>query len=393
MEKYISKYISVLLSLIILLSFSLSGCGKKRDDNRTKQTQKVTKTTSKEEKDKKQSSKVDVSADDYPYFKKEKESTTKAQKSSLTKSSESTTSASHSNDNIQSANVDKSHIKDVPNDPKPEHSNPPINNDIVYDTEESVKVDFTYKDKGYLLVTKLKNTYDYFAVITKDLNTPSYDGLYLDTVGKTEKIPLTVGNKMMIFLTELIKESPTSDVYQYNNIGIMKSFTYNVSTSDEIKLYTTPNIYCDYSSNSALVNKAKQLCSDCTTDTEKINAIYNYVCSNLTYDNNMANNNSKKYIPDPDTVYKEKSCICTGFSSLMAAMLRSQNIPIKIVVGTEPSGNGHAWICVYSNDSGVIKDSKGNGTLSIIKGWNYMDPTTKSYFNRDFYSYVADYYF
>ena len=84
----------------------------------------------------------------------------------------------------------------------------------------------------------------------------------------------------------------------------------------------------------------------------------------------MAENTEAGYIPDIDNTMKTKKGICFDYASLMAAMLRSQNIPTKLVVGY--SGDAyHAWISVYLHESGWIDN--------IIefdgKNWSLIDPT------------------
>ena len=57
----------------------------------------------------------------------------------------------------------------------------------------------------------------------------------------------------------------------------------------------------------------------------------------------------------------------------MAAMLRSQNIPTKLVVGYAGT-QYHAWISVYSKEEGWID----NIIYFDGKSWTMMDPTMAS---------------
>ena len=72
--------------------------------------------------------------------------------------------------------------------------------------------------------------------------------------------------------------------------------------------------------------------------------------------------------------------ICFDYASLMAALLRSQGIPTKLVVGY--SGDAyHAWISVYLDEIGwVDKIIEFDG-----KSWSLIDPTPVSYTHLDVY--------
>ena len=62
--------------------------------------------------------------------------------------------------------------------------------------------------------------------------------------------------------------------------------------------------------------------------------------------------------------------ICFDYASLMSALLRSQGIPTKLVVGYSGTAY-HAWISVYLDEAGWVDN--------IIefdgKDWSLMDPT------------------
>ena len=102
---------------------------------------------------------------------------------------------------------------------------------------------------------------------------------------------------------------------------------------------------------------------------DTLQASRGYVINNISYVS-TAENGANGYIPVPDTVLANKSGICFDYASLMAAMLRSQKIPTKVVVGY--AGDiYHAWISVYVDGSGWI-----DGYIYFDGNkWNRMDPT------------------
>ena len=58
-------------------------------------------------------------------------------------------------------------------------------------------------------------------------------------------------------------------------------------------------------------------------------------------------------LPDIDEVMRRKQGICFDYSSLMAAMLRSQRIPTRLEFGYAGDAY-HAWITTYIEDEGWI---------------------------------------
>ena len=79
-------------------------------------------------------------------------------------------------------------------------------------------------------------------------------------------------------------------------------------------------------------------------------------------------------MPKVDETLEEKKGICFDYSAVMATMLRTQNIPTRMMIGyvSLPSGSlYHAWISVYIEDIGWVDDLiEFDG-----KNWSMMDPT------------------
>ena len=67
---------------------------------------------------------------------------------------------------------------------------------------------------------------------------------------------------------------------------------------------------------------------------------------------------------------KTQKGICFDYASLMTALLRSQGIPTKLMVGYSGTVY-HAWISVYLEETGWVDNViQFNGT-----SWSLMDPT------------------
>ena len=91
---------------------------------------------------------------------------------------------------------------------------------------------------------------------------------------------------------------------------------------------------------------------------EIVGFVYQHILDTLAYDYDKINRLAYNYLPDVDEVYKEKQGICYDYSSLFAAVLRSQNIPTKLVKGyADGVKDYHAWNEVLINHHWTIVDT------------------------------------
>ena len=79
--------------------------------------------------------------------------------------------------------------------------------------------------------------------------------------------------------------------------------------------------------------------------------------NNISYDRVLASSITsgelKAYIPNPDRTLSTGKGICYDYAALMAAMLRSQGIPTRLIMGQVPQGY-HAWNEVYLQGTGWV---------------------------------------
>lgn len=143
-----------------------------------------------------------------------------------------------------------------------------------------------------------------------------------------------------------------------------------VTISDELKPFLYPNQYVWFTPENEAVKYAADLSDQSSNDLDYVEQIYHYVTENIEYDDELAETVESGYLPDIDTTMDTKKGICFDYASLMAAMLRSQGIPTKLVVGY--SGDAyHAWISVHLEEIGWVDDIiEFDGT-----DWVLMDPT------------------
>ena len=95
---------------------------------------------------------------------------------------------------------------------------------------------------------------------------------------------------------------------------------------------------------------ADEICADCDTDAKKVQAIYNWMITNLEYDYDyqavLQHFNVRRTL-------RTRKGVCYDFANLFAALCRSQNIPCYVVDGTpyDRSTEDHTWNRVYYGDS------------------------------------------
>ena len=155
-----------------------------------------------------------------------------------------------------------------------------------------------------------------------------------------------------------------------NKYAIAFSQDIDVTLNDEFRPYLYPNQYVWFTADDETVAYAASLSDKSSNDLDYVEQVYDYVIDNISYDDELAANVGTDYLPDIDRTLNTQKGICFDYASLMSAMLRSQEIPTKLVVGY--SGDAyHAWISVYLTEVGWVDN--------IIefdgKSWSLMDPT------------------
>lgn len=149
--------------------------------------------------------------------------------------------------------------------------------------------------------------------------------------------------------------------------------TLDVSLDNEFLPFLYPNQYVNFTPESEASKLALSIVSEDTSDVDALQAIYDYVTQNLTYDYELADTVESGYLPDVDATLKSKKGICFDYAALTAAMLRSRDIPCKLLIGYAGTVK-HAWVSVYIRSKGwVDKAVEFSGD-----SWSRMDPTFDS---------------
>ena len=225
---------------------------------------------------------------------------------------------------------------------------------------DKVRVDYSNSADGYISVRWNETGKRVKLRITSGGSTYDHD---VPTGGVTEYYPLSCGSGSY---TVQIYEQTDGDRYAK---VLEQEFTAEIRSETSPFLY--PNRYVAFSQNSACVEKAAQLCAGRSGTIEKTAAIFGWVTDNVSYDRELAATVKSGYVPDPDSVLKKKTGICYDYASLMAAMLRSQGIPSRLVVGDAKESIYHAWNEVWTEQTGWITPE----LLLSRNGYNIVDAT------------------
>ena len=162
----------------------------------------------------------------------------------------------------------------------------------------------------------------------------------------------------------------------YGDRVFMVVFSHDVYVSLENQNlpFLYPSRYVNFNEASEAVVRASRLAGQAGSDFEIVQLVYNYITANIGFDMEFAmavySGFILEHIPNADATLATGTGICFDFAVLMAAMLRSQNIPTRLEIGYV-LGIFHAWVAVYV--SGV---DWGNAAHPTVSGWGLFDPTT-----------------
>ena len=237
--------------------------------------------------------------------------------------------------------------------------------DLVFGCDVAT-VDASNSEEGYVIV-------NYFGTSEKvKLKIIGPDNVeYVYTLhGGEEVFPFTAGNgDYNIKVYEII----TGDQY-----AVVLNEVFNVNITNQFGPYLYPNQYVNFKSSDKTITLGSQICKNSTSELETVEAVYNYVVENITYDKEKAMTVQSGYLPVIDETVSTKTGICFDYAAVMASMLRSQRIPTRMELGYVDEVY-HAWISTYITDIGWV-----NGIIAFDgESWTMMDPTFAATSGKD----------
>jgi len=180
--------------------------------------------------------------------------------------------------------------------------------------------------------------------------------------GSFETLPLTGGGGIY---SVTVLENAFDNVYAVAYTGELEA-----ARVDEFKPYLYPNQYVWYTDSSKVYALGAELSAKSRDDLHYVENVYSYVVENVEYDYDLAANIPVDYLPDVDRTIDTGKGVCLDYAALMTALLRSQGIPAKLVVGWSGT-QYHAWISVYLAETGWV-----DGVIFFDGiNWSRFDPT------------------
>ncbi len=235
---------------------------------------------------------------------------------------------------------------------------PEASGTVVYEAE-GVTIDASNVAQGYVMV-KCESTQKRLKVkISTSAQAYYYD---LPSDAGYCVYPLQMGNGRY---SMRVMEQAEGDLY-----AVRYGVDIDVTLAEGTVPFVYPNQYVWFGALSDVVATADALAQDATDAAAVSDACYRFVLDHLTYDAQKAATVEAGYLSDADETLDSGTGICFDYSVLLAAMLRSQGIPARVVIGTVlPEQYYHAWNSVYIDGEWVWLDATLDGTAHREKDY------------------------
>lgn len=205
-------------------------------------------------------------------------------------------------------------------------------------------IDASNVSDGYVIIRHEAGKKRLKLRIIKGKSTMTYD---LNNNGEDEVFPLQLGSGSYEFAVYMQSSG--------NKYSKASSTKLDVTLSDEKAPFLCPSQYVKYTADSPCVLDADALCEGLATDKEKFDAIYDALSKRMVYDYIKAVQVQSGYLPDINDTYDKQMGICFDLSAIMCAMLRSQGVPVQLVIGTADKMY-HAWNMVWLDGEWQLYD-------------------------------------
>lgn len=229
---------------------------------------------------------------------------------------------------------------------------------------ESVKLDLSNKSQGYMIARYLgKKDRAKIRIQKQDQQIYTYD------LRPDEEAVISFSQGTGVYDITVLEHGKKDLYYEvFRDVA-------DVTLENERLPFLYPNQYVDFHEEDDVVSLSAMLTRGSEGEISKIEKVYDYITSNIAYDEHKAQTakgDIADYIPNVDRVLSEKTGMCFDYAVLMTAMLRTSGIPAKLMVGEVETKDGveyHSWVNAYVQENGMI------GFNLILRGWVLLDPT------------------
>ena len=230
--------------------------------------------------------------------------------------------------------------------------------------------DCSNTDQGYVMVRTGKSTKKRLKVrvvaeVNKQKDTLNYD---LNGDGDYEVYPFQFGDrKYTVGLYENVSGK------KYAEEG---KISLNVALQDPNICFLYPNQYVNYNAETECVIAANEMCAGMTDPAKIYETVCDYVKTHFMYDYIKSVTVKAGVLPDIDGCWSTKMGICQDLSAVTIAMLRSQGVPARLMIGTLGSNIYHAWVTAVVNGEEKFFDP----TVEVGAGSRNETYTTERYY-------------
>lgn len=112
------------------------------------------------------------------------------------------------------------------------------------------------------------------------------------------------------------------------------------------------------------------------SDYEKVKAVYDYICENITYDHTNPDDYKLKHTAYAALI--DKTAVCQGYALLFYRLMLELGVDNRLIAGIG-NGGGHGWNIVeidglyYNLDSTWDAGMTGNYYYFLLNTWNFLD--------------------
>ena len=203
----------------------------------------------------------------------------------------------------------------------------------------NLTVDCSHSADGYIMAKSAPNKKRMKLTIAVGGSTLKYD---INNNGEYEVFPLQFGR--VNYTVTLYRNVEGKKYKAAGQVTVSPK-----GMEDELRCFLYPNQYVNYTEKTECVKVASDLCKDMTDQADIYKAVCNYVVKNFSYDFIKSVTVQSGVLPDIDYCWDNKMGICQDLSALTCAMLRSQGVPARLIIGTLGSGTPHAWVLAVVN--------------------------------------------
>ncbi len=224
----------------------------------------------------------------------------------------------------------------------------------------SLTIDYTHMEEGYILVKSAKGKKKLKVRMKTGDTTLTYD---LNNKGDYEVFPLQYGNGKYTF--SLYKNVSGKKYSEEGKISL------TVKMPDTNRAFLYPNQYVNYDEKTSAVKEAAKICEGMTDQSKIFKTVCDYMRSHFAYDYIKSVSVKAGQLPEIEDAWKKHMGICQDLAAIMCAMLRSQGVPARLMIGTLNASTYHAWVTAVVNgkeeffDPTAALNAVSNGSYTV----------------------------